>query len=443
MATILTTATAATAHRRQALAKKIKNGIVVITATAEAVRSRDTFYAPYRHNSYLYYLSGCIEPHTALILTADNGELTNEYFLCRAPDAHAARWEGKRLHAKTAKRQLAIADTADIERLPAFLAEHAARYETLFYIPGSDTALDNTIIGGMQQRRANNRRGARFPHTLVDVSTLLDEMRLIKDEYEITQMRHAAALSAAGAMAAMQAAATGARYEHEIEAAIIHRYRSGGGEHAFAPIVAAGKNACVLHYRHNNARIKAEQGVLVDTGCEFAGYAGDITRCFPQNGVWQGGFREVYAVVLAAQKSALRAAVAGVSLEKLETIATKKLVAGLRALKLCRGSADTILRKQSYRRFYMHSLGHWLGMDVHDVGSVREANGNSRCLRPGMVLTIEPGLYIPDEDDIPPALRGIGIRIEDDVLITRQGQEVLTASAPKLPQEIRAWMRGN
>ena len=430
----------AAVRRRQALAKKIGSGIVILTAPPEAKRSRDTYYTPYRQNSYLYYFSGCSEPHTALLLGIENKKITQEFFFCRPPDTLTARWEGKRLTPQSAKRQLAINDCADIGRLPQQLTELAARHTHLFYLPGNDVALDSRLSRLADTSR--NQRGKRFPPHITDLSAIADEMRLIKDAEEIRRLRRAAAISSAGVMAAMRAAMT-AQHEYEIEAEIIRTYRRHNVQHAFAPIVAGGRNACILHYTANNARLQKGKAVLVDSGCEYSGYAGDITRTFPADGVWRGGLSEVYAVVLAAQHSAIAAAIPGNTLRQVEQAAIRQLAAGLTALKLCRGSRADIIRRQLYRRFYMHSIGHFLGLDVHDVGAVTEADGSPRRLRPGMVLTIEPGLYIPAGKDIPsasPTLGGIGVRIEDDILITASGNECLT-TAPKTPADIQAWMQ--
>lgn len=434
----------AAAARRQALAAQLGDGIAVLTAAPPAPRSRDTFYAPYRQDSYFYYLTACEEPQSALILTAAAGKLQDEYFLCRPYDPHEHRWDGERLTPTSAKRRFGFGNTAALTRLPTLLAELAQPYETLFYLPAhEDQTLEAILKRLLRARRAGNRQAMRFPTRLVDISSLLDDMRVIKDEDEIELMRQACRLTADGVMAAMRVAPS-ARRECEIEAELIATYRRGGGAHAFAPIVASGKNACILHYTRNNARVQRSKGLLIDSGCELNGYAGDITRAFPANGRWQGGFAAVYEVVLAAQLAALRAAKPGATLAALEKAALRQLVDGLRDLKLCRGSRDAIIDKKSYRRFYMHGIGHWLGLDVHDVGAVQQPgdarSARSRRLQPGMVLTVEPGLYIGADNDILPALRNIGVRIEDDILITRRGHEVLTAAAVKKPQEISAWM---
>lgn len=428
----------ATARRRKALAKKIGDGIVVLTAARTATRGRDTHYFPYRQDSYLYYLSGCAEPHTALLLAIAGGRVVREVFLCRPPDANAARWEGAHLTPRRARRTLGIAETADIAQLSPLLHTLAAGRDTLHYLPGNDAALDALVTTAMRERRASRGAPAPFPARCADLSLLLDEMRLIKDAWELAQLRRACALSAEGMQVAMRSART-ARRENEIEAALLATYRRGGAHPAFPPIVAGGANACVLHYTANNARLR--HTLLVDSGCEVNNYAGDITRCFPLDGNWHGAYADIYALVLSAQRAAIRAAKPGATLHTLQSTAARRLASGLRDLKLCRGSVASILARQTYRQFYMHGIGHFLGLDVHDVGAVTDANGKPRALRPGMVLTVEPGLYFPPEAAVPPAFAGIGIRIEDDLLITRSGNEVLTAAAPKTPATIRACMR--
>ena len=432
---------AATAARRQALARRIGDGVVVLTAAVAATKSRDTPYHPYRQDSYLYYLSACPEAKTALLLTAQNGKLQEEIFFCPQRNVQAQQWDGERLNPTTAKRRLGITATADINTLPAVLSDRAAAFKILHYLPGNNDMLDRMVTDMARKRRAGNRASVGGAVAFADISAPLDAMRLIKDDVELDCLRAACRLTCDGVKAAMRAAKT-AKNEFEVDAAIIHSYRRGNANHAFAPIVAGGKNACVLHYTANNRRLSANNMLLVDTGCELNGYAGDITRTFPISGAWKEGAHEIYDIVLSAQKKTVRAAKPGVRWDTLEKTAAKQLSKGLRELGLCRGSVADIMQKHQYQRFYPHRIGHWLGMDVHDVGSMQEADGSSRRLRPRMVLTIEPGLYIPDNDDIPQRWRGIGVRIEDDVLITANGNDVLTADAPKTPTAIQQWMSG-
>lgn len=413
-------------RRRRALAKKIGDGIIVLAAAAPAPRSRDTFYAPYRHSSHFFYLTGCREPHTALLMAVESGRIAQEHFFCRPPDAAAARWEGAHLTPARARRQLDIADCFALGKLPAHLVAAAARHDTVFCLPGSDAALDCQISALMQQRPA--RSGSVRLASCADVSVFLDEMRLIKDRSEIARLRAAARLTVRAMAAARQAART-ARREQEVEAALIATYRAHGAQHAFAPIVASGRNACILHYTRNSAPLQKGKPLLIDTGGELDGYAADISRTFAPDGAPSGAFADLHAIVLAAQQRAIAAARPGATWQTLEDAAARELAAGLRRLKLCRASVDGILKKQLHKRFYPHRIGHFLGLDVHDVGSSSDAHGKPRRLRPGMVLTVEPGLYIPPAADIPRAFAGLGVRIEDDILITARGCENLTAAA--------------
>lgn len=437
-------AVAAAARRRQKLAEKIGDGIALLTAAPVAVFSRDTLYS-YRQCSYFEYLTACAEPKTALLLEVRGGRVAAERFFCPAPDADAVRWTGPRLTPRAVRRELGMAGAA-MDGLPAALGERAAAYDILYYAPGASAAVDALVARLAGERRAGNRVSRRFPALFGDVTHVLDEMRLVKDEAEVALMRVAGRVTAEGVMAAMRAApaacAAGGGGEAAVEAAVGAVFCARGGRHAFAPIVAGGANACVLHYTKNDAPLRRGKGVLVDAGCELGGYAGDVSRCFPADGVWRGGFADVYAVVLAAQARAIAAVKPGGSFAVMTRAAVQVLAEGLRDLKLCAESVEEIVAKRLYRRFFMHGVGHWLGKDVHDVGAVKTAGGKPRRFVPGMVVTVEPGLYVPVAADVPPALRGVGVRIEDDVLVGTRGGEVLTAAAVKAPDEVRDWMAG-
>jgi Xaa-Pro aminopeptidase len=265
-------------------------------------------------------------------------------------------------------------------------------------------------------------------------------MRLIKDTEEIELLRKAAQISSDGHRAAMRAVRY-SKNEMQVEAALVAAFRSAGAHYAFEPIVASGKNACTLHYCANNAPVRQRHLVLVDAGAEYCGYAGDVTRTFPASGKFTEAQADVYDIVLAAQKKALTAIKPGNTWSAIENTATRTLAQGLIDLGLCKGTIKTVLKKSNYQRFYMHRIGHFLGLDVHDVGRHKNIAGKQEPLRAGMVVTVEPGLYIPDEPDIPAPLRGIGVRIEDDVLVTDNGKEVLSG-APKTRTDIEAWIHG-
>lgn len=441
MDAILTPAPMTAAARRRAFAKRIKNGLLALTAAPPKTQSRDIDYFPYAPDNYLYYLTGIAEPHCALLLTAQDGVIRDEIFFCRQFDALTTRWQGPYLNTRTAKKRAGFAQVADITALAKTIRQLAPAAAAFYFLPGHSEPLDAIARDIARRRRADNRAGARAPDSFVDAAAVLDEMRLIKDADEIARISAACDLSAAAMQSAMRAAPA-ARAENEIEAALIRHYRAGGAHHAFAPIVAGGRRACYLHYTDNNAPLRRGDMVLVDTGARIGGYAGDITRAFPKNGKWNAAARAVYDVVLSAQRRALRRAVVGARWQSVEDAATRELCAGLRDLGLRRGQVKNIIAREDYRRFYMHRIGHWLGLDVHDVGTMRAADGRSRQLRAGMVCTIEPGLYIPDESDIPRHLRGIGVRIEDDIVITKSGNRVLTGDAPKTPAQISACVLG-
>jgi Xaa-Pro aminopeptidase len=288
--------------------------------------------------------------------------------------------------------------------------------------------------------RANARAGVAAPQELHDVRAPLDEMRLLKDAHELALMRRAAAISAAAHRRAMLAARPGRR-EYEVEAELLHEFRASGAQFpAYAPIVAGGANACILHYVQNDAQLDEGALLLVDAGCELEGYAADITRTFPVSGRFSGAQREVYEIVLAAQRAAMDRVRAGNAWNEPHDAAVRVLAQGMLDLKLLAGSLDQALEKETYKRFYMHRTGHWLGLDVHDAGDYKRA-GAWRTLEPGMTLTVEPGLYIRAADDVPERLRDIGVRIEDDVRVTALECEVLTAAAPKAIAEIEALIR--
>jgi Xaa-Pro aminopeptidase len=310
----------------------------------------------------------------------------------------------------------------------------------LYYPMGADPGWDARAIGWLNAVRARVRAGVAAPDRVHDVRALLDDMRLVKDAHELGVMRRAARIAAAAHRRAMQRARPG-RAEYEIEAELLHEFRRNGAQFpAYSPIVAGGANACVLHYVFNDAPLRDGDLLLIDAGCELDGYASDITRTFPVNGRFSPAQREVYELVLAAQRAALEAVRPGSGWNEPHDAAVKVLAQGLLDLKLIPGSLDEALEKETYKRFYMHRTGHWLGLDVHDAGDYKR-EGRWRALAPGMTLTVEPGLYIRAADDIPERLRNIGIRIEDDVLVTETGCEVITAEAPKSVADVEALMR--
>jgi len=433
----LTQDVAVRAQRRQRLAQAMPGGVAVIPTAPERARNRDTHY-PYRYDSYFYYLTGFQEPASVLVLVAD--PQPRSILFCRERNPEREIWDGFRHGPQGARERFGFDEAQPIaaldDAMSALLADRAA----LWYPVGADAEWDARAMRWLNAVRANVRSGVAAPHQLHDVRTPLDDMRLVKDAQELALMRQAAAISAGAHRRAMQATRPG-RNEYEIEAELLHEFRRNGSQFpAYWPIVAGGANACVLHYVANDAPLADGALLLIDAGCELNGYAADITRTFPVGGRYSGAQREVYALVLAAQRAAIAEVRAGNGWNAPHDAAVKVLAQGMLDLKLLSGSLDAVLEKQAYKRFYMHRTGHWLGMDVHDAGDYKRA-GQWRALAPGMTLTVEPGLYIRAADDVPEPLRDIGVRIEDDVRVTEAGCEVLTAEAPKSIADVEALMR--
>ncbi len=425
------------AGRRRRLAAALGDGVAVIPTAPERARNRDSHY-PYRYDSYFYYLTGFREPEAALVLAG--GAEPRALLYCREKNPAREIWDGFRHGPEGARERFGFDEAHPIaaldEAMPALIADRPA----LWYPVGADAEWDARAMRWLNAVRADARAGVAAPQALHDVRAPLDEMRLVKDAHELALMRRAAAVSAAAHRRAMLAARPGRR-EYEIEAELLHEFRASGAQcPAYSPIVAGGANACILHYVQNDAQLADGALLLVDAGCELEGYAADITRTFPVSGRFGGAQREVYEIVLAAQRAALDQVRAGNAWNEPHEAAVRVLAQGMLDLKLLAGGLDEALEKETYKRFYMHRTGHWLGLDVHDAGDYKRA-GAWRALAPGMTLTVEPGLYIRAADDVPERLRDIGVRIEDDVLVSAAGCEVLTAAAPKAIAEIEALIR--
>ena len=427
------------ARRERLLARmKAKGGGVAILHTApERIRNRDAHY-PYRHDSYFYYLTAFREPEAVIVLVA--GEDTKQILFCREKDEEREVWDGFR-YGPAAAREIFGFDEAwtigDLEkRLPDYLADQPLLWTGLGY----DNTWDAKVLGALNAVRDKARSGLTPPHSVRDLRAELDEMRLIKDASELATMRRAARISAAAHCRAMQATRAG-RFEYEIEAELLHSFRRAGSQApAYTSIVAGGANACVLHYVDNDHLLHDGELLLIDAGCELDGYASDITRTFPVNGRFSGAQREVYEMVLAAQDAAREATRSGAHWNEPHDAAVKVLAQGMLDLGLIKGSLDGVLENGDYCRFYMHRTGHWLGMDVHDAGEYK-LDSEWRALQEGMVLTIEPGCYIRAAADVPEHLWNIGIRIEDDAVVTAKGCELITADVPKTIADIEALMR--
>ena len=432
----MTTDSTIYAQRRARLLEKMQRGIAIIPTAPEVARNGDTHYG-YRYDSNFYYLSGFTEPEAVLVLVAgqDSHSQPQTILFCREKNPEREVWDGFRVGPDAAKERFGFDAAYSIVQLDEKLAELLGNQPALFYPVGHDAAWDQRILKLRGEVQAKARSGIRAPDEIHDVRMLLNEMRLFKDEHELAVMRRAAEISSQAHRRAMQFTRPG-QFEYQVEAELLHEFCRHGARHpAYTSIVAGGANACVLHYIENNAQLRDGDLLLIDAGCEVDGYASDITRCFPVNGRFSAAQKDVYELVLAAQAAAIATARPNNAWDAPHNAALHVLAQGFIDLKLCHGSVDAVLESESYKKFYMHRTGHWLGMDVHDVGDYKIGD-SWRALQPGMVLTVEPGCYIRPADDVPPALWNIGIRIEDDVIITAQGNEVLTEAAPKSVEQI-------
>jgi Xaa-Pro aminopeptidase len=401
------------------------------------VRNRDSHY-PYRFDSYFYYLTGFAEPEAALLLIG--GKKPRTILFCRSKDAEREIWDGFRYGPEAARERFGFDEAHPIGQLDELAPKLLEDRPALHYPVGAEADWDARVMRWLNGARARARFGVAAPERLHDVRAALDDMRLTKDAYEVGVMRRAARIAAAAHRRAMQQTRPG-RTEYEVEAELLHEFRRNGAQFpAYSPIVAGGAHACVLHYVSNDARLRDGDLLLIDAGCELDGYASDITRTFPVNGRFSVAQRSVYELVLAAQRAAIEKVKPGAGWNEPHDAAVRVLAQGMLDLKLVKGSLDEVLERETYKRFYMHRTGHWLGLDVHDAGEYKR-DGEWRKLAPGMALTVEPGLYIRAANDLPRALHDIGVRIEDDVVVSASGCEVITAEAPKAPADIEALMR--
>ncbi|HHM04622.1 MAG TPA: Xaa-Pro aminopeptidase [Gammaproteobacteria bacterium] len=423
-------------RRRRLLRLMGRGAAAVLPAAPPRIRNRDAEY-PYRQDSDFYYLSGFPEPEAVLVLIPGRRAGQTVLF-CRERDPAREIWHGRRAGPEGAVRDYGVDEAWPISELDATLVELLAGKERIFYNFGLNAEFDACMITCLNRLRAKGRSGIAPPREFVALERPLHAMRLLKSPAEIRLMRHAARVAAAAHVDAMRMCRPGL-CEYELEAALLHGFRAAGSQPSYNPIVGGGANACILHYTENNSPLNNGEMVLIDAGCEVDHYASDITRTFPVNGVYSPAQRTIYELVLAAQEAAIAKCRPGNSWNAPHDAAVRVLTRGLVQLKLLRGEVRELIKKESYKRFYMHRTGHWLGMDVHDVGDYK--SGGSWCrLEPGMVLTVEPGLYIPEQKGVARKWWNIGVRIEDDVLITRSGCEVLSRHVPKDPDAIEALM---
>ena len=440
--------------RRIALAKKIRantgGGVAVIATASELSRNRDSEF-PYRHDSDFFYLSGFEEPGATLVIKVDqNSEET--HLFCRPKDPEREIWDGIRLGPEAAPKMLGVDSAHSNAELDTKLSELLADQDAVYVRLAESAETDRRLRHWMKQVRQQARAGINPPSEFHDVEAMIHEMRLFKDAHEIEIMRRAAVISARAHIRAMQICKPGMR-EYQLEAELLHEFRNSGSQSvAYNSIVAGGANSCILHYRAGSTELRSGELCLIDAGCELDSYASDITRTFPVNGKFSGPQRALYDITLAAQEAAIAVTKPGNTFMQPHEAALKVLTQGLLDEKLLKltelGSVENAIETAAYRRFYMHRTSHWLGMDVHDVGSYRgqnNINANAekpwRILRPGMVITIEPGLYVRPAEDIDEQFWNIGIRIEDDAVINDSGCELISRGVPVKADDIEALMK--
>ncbi|HET7275796.1 MAG TPA: aminopeptidase P N-terminal domain-containing protein [Longimicrobiaceae bacterium] len=423
-------------ERRARLIARVGEGVVILNSAPELTSGGDT-EIPYRQDADLYYLTGFQEPGTVAVLSNDEDGPGFTLFV-RPRDPAREAWSGPRAGVDGAVDEFGADAAFPIDELDQHLPDLVRPADKIFYSLGLDAAMDDRVTGLIAAARAARPRTGQGPSGIEDLDPILSAMRRTKDAVELTSMRRSAEVAVAAHRATMAAARPGMG-EWELEAVLEYNFRAMGATGpAFPSIVGAGENATVLHYTANNRRINDGDLVLVDAGADLGMYCSDLTRTFPISGRFSSAQRELYAIVLAAEEAAIGVVQPGAAFAGIHQAAVRVLVEGLLTLGILEGSLDELIESGDYRRYYPHRTSHWLGLNVHDVGMYREG-GESVLLEPGMVLTVEPGLYIPaDAEDIDKEYLGIGIRIEDDVVVTADGHEILTRGVPVAVDEIEA-----
>ena len=424
--------------RRQQFVSRMGQAVAIFPSASEVVRSNDTGYS-YRQNSDLYYLTGFKEPESILVLAPQHTEAKSALFV-RMRDKEKETWDGRRAGVEGARTVTGVDVTYPISEFYERLGDFLETADRLFYAFGTDRALDERIIERLHENRTSRQRSGKGPVSVIDPASILHELRLFKSPADIAGMRRAVTVSGDGHIAAMRHARPG-MHEYEVEAIVEYVFASEGAQSpAYPTIVTSGKNLSIIHYDTNRDPIPSGSLVLVDAGAEVDYYCGDITRTWPISGKFTPEQREVYEIVLAANLRALELCKPGKKFNTdVNDAATRVLIEGLIRIGALTGSVDEHLEKQTHKRFTVHRIGHWLGLDTHDVGSYR-VDGDWRPLEPGMVVTIEPGIYLPDEPDVPERLRNISVRVEDDVLVTAGDPDVLSAAVPKSAHAIEQLM---
>ncbi|MBK5073468.1 Xaa-Pro aminopeptidase [Budviciaceae bacterium CWB-B4] len=428
-------------RRRQALLSKMASGsAAIIFAAPERTRSADSEY-PFRQNSDFWYLTGFNEPEAALVLIKSDETHSHSVLFNRVRDLNAETWFGRRLGQDAAPQKLGVDRALPYDDIHQQLHLLFNGLDVVYHAQGQYDYADSIVFMALDILRNGSRQNLRAPATMTDWRPWLHEMRLFKSPEEIVVMRKAGEITAKAHTRAMERCRPG-MFEYHLEAEIHHEFTRHGARYpAYNTIVGGGENGCILHYTENESPLKDGDLVLIDAGCEYYGYAGDITRTFPINGKFSPAQRTIYDIVLASQYKAISLLTAGRSIRDANEQVIRIMLQGLVEAGVLEGDVEQLMADKVHQRFYMHGLSHWLGLDVHDVGNYGSST-RDRLLAPGMVLTVEPGLYIAPDADVPARFRGIGIRIEDNILITEQGCEILTAGVVKDPDDIEALMAG-
>ncbi len=425
-------------RRRQALlAQMAPASAALIFAAPEVTRSADSEY-PYRQSSNFWYFTGFNEPQAVLVLIKSDDTHNHSVLFNRLRDKTAEIWFGRRLGQEAAPEKLGVDRALAFSEINEQLYQLLNGLDVVYHAQGEYAWADEIVFAALDKLRKSARQNLTAPATMTDWRPMVHEMRLFKSAEEIEVMRRAGEITALAHTRAMQVCRPG-MFEYQLEGEILHEFtRHGARFPSYNTIVGSGENACILHYTENESEMRDGDLVLIDAGCEYQGYAGDITRTFPVNGKFTPAQRAIYDIVLESLETALQRFRPGVSIQDVTADVVRIMITGLVKLGILKGEIDQLIADNAHRPFFMHGLSHWLGLDVHDVG-VYGAD-RSRVLEPGMVITVEPGLYIAPDADVPEEYRGIGVRIEDDILITEDGNENLTASVVKKADDIEALM---
>ncbi|OCG21669.1 Xaa-Pro aminopeptidase [Gilliamella sp. App2-1] len=422
------------ARRERLLAQMVPNSIALFFAAPETARSNDTHY-PYRQNSDFWYFTLFAEPEAVFAVVKQNDNTPRYVLFNRKKDALAETWTGYRLGQQAALGAIWVDKAHPFDEIETILPDLLNGKTAIYHADQQYAYADKIVDSAMRILRQGSRMNLSAPNSMIDWRPIVHEMRMFKSDFEIKILRQACEISAQAHVRAMQKCKP-LMFEYQLEAEILHEFAWHGARFpSYNTIVGGGNNGCILHYENNSEQLKDGDLVLIDAGCEYQYYAGDITRTFPVNGQFSQAQREIYDIVLAAQYQAIQLFKPGTSIMEVNNHVVRTMVAGLIKLGIMHGDVETLIANKDYTAFYMHGLGHWLGIDVHDVGS-----GRDRILAPGMVLTVEPGLYINQDADVPAQYKGIGIRIEDNILITETGNDVLTSNVPKDPYQIEQLM---